>query len=80
VHPLADLQPVPPGSRAPDDDPDVQHPSAPRAPPYTRAVIPWSAVGDRSEPAPSEQEKSAALDALGARRPLCPPGRRGSLR
>ncbi len=27
-------------------------------------------MGDRSEPAPSEQEKSAALDALGARRPL----------
>lgn len=29
-----------------------------------------SAVGDRSEPPPSEPEKSAALDALGAHRPL----------
>jgi len=40
------------------------------APPYPRGVIPLSAVDDRSEPPPSEQEKSAALDALGARRPL----------
>ena len=29
-----------------------------------------SAVGDRSEPPPSEPEKSAALDALGAHPPL----------